>query len=186
MRSVFREAYEAYGKLVSRFAVFSGYLCFLMMWTIDINALSRKVLNAPVPGGYEAAQSMLTVVIMLPFAYTLFKGEHVRTTVLTSNLPANTARVLLGYWMIIGFLVFAAVTWGTFLYALRAYDIGEEVWGATVRFAVWPAKMAVSFGCVLICVQFLLSALDILVFGDKSRHPDAHEEIVNPGEGADV
>jgi TRAP-type C4-dicarboxylate transport system permease small subunit len=177
MESVFRKTYEIYGKLVSGFAIFSGYLCFLMMWTIDVNAISRKVLNAPVPGGYEAAQSMLTILIMLPFAYTLLKREHVRTTVLTSKLPADTARNLLGFWMVIGFFVFAAVTWGTFLYALRAYNIGEEVWGATVRFAVWPAKMAVSFGCVLISIQFLFGAIDILVFGDKTKHPDEHEPL---------
>ena len=79
--------------------------------------------------------------------------------------------------MVVGFVVFRGRwTWGDpFLYALRAYHIGEEVWGANrSRFARMAGKEWLSASAApLICVQFSFSALSTsLVFGDKIKHPE--------------
>lgn len=154
---------KAYGKFQYRVSMVAGLFTFAMMWLIDVNALSRKIFNAPVPGGVEITQSLLCFVIMLPFGYVLSRGEHVNTVFLTSRFPHAVNRALHVFWMTVGCLVFAAVTWGTFQFALRSYAMSEQVWGATIRFPVWPAKMAVSLGAFLLAVQFALEALVGLV-----------------------
>ncbi len=174
---------HAMGRVLYWASVVAGVITFIMMWLIDINALSRKVFNAPVPGGVEFTQSLLTVAIMLPFGYVLFKREHVNTVFLTSNFPRSFTRWLQFFWMSVGCLVFAAVTYGTFLFALRSYNMGEQVWGATVRFPLYPAKFAVSLGTALISIQFALDALLSLVTGDdgdlSAADPDPEKALLH-------
>lgn len=144
-------------------AVLAGAATFLIMWVIDINAFSRKLLNAPLPAGVELTQALLPIAIMLPFAWALASRHHVSSAFLTTRLSPRAARLLRVFWMIVGFVLFAFVTYGTWQYALRSYRMGEQAWGATLRFPIWPSKMAVSLGTALICVQFALEALKGLV-----------------------
>jgi len=157
---------RAYGRFLYFVAAAAGVLTFAMMWLIDANALSRKVFNMPVPAGVELTQSMLTMAIMLPFGFVLFRREHVNTVFLTSRLPRYVDRWLHFFWMIAGCLVFAAVTYGTFKFGLRSYVMNEQVWGANMRFPVYPAKFAVSLGTALLSIQFLLDAFIALVNAD--------------------
>jgi len=160
---------RAYGMLLYWAAVVSGLITFVMMWLIDVNALSRKIFNAPVPAGVELTQSLLTVAIMLPFGYVLVRGEHVNTVVLTSKFSPRVNRWLTAFWMMVGCVLFAAVTYGTFMFAQRSYLMNEQVWGATIRFPVYPAKFAVALGTALLSIQFLLDALAALVSGEAEE-----------------
>jgi TRAP-type mannitol/chloroaromatic compound transport system permease small subunit len=170
---------RAFGRILLGATLLSGVICFVMMWLIDANALSRKIFNAPVPGGVELTQSLLTASIMLPFGYVLFRGEHVNTVFLTSRFSKAANRFLYLFWMTVGFLLFCAVAYGSFNFALRSYAMNEQVWGATVRFPLYPAKFAVTVGAVLIAVQFALEALVALVThgdGDLSAAMPDHEK----------
>jgi TRAP-type C4-dicarboxylate transport system permease small subunit len=159
---------DSYGRVLRAFAVLAGVAAFAIMWLIDVNAVSRKLMNAPLPAGVELTQALLPAVIMLPFGYALMQRQHVRSAFLVSRLPGRVARGLQVFWMLVGFVLFALVAWGTFRYALRSYTMGEQAWGADFRFPLWPSKMAVSLGAALICLQFLLEALRGMLAG-----PDA-------------
>ena len=178
MLETFLKIYRGYGKVLWGFAVVSGLFTFAIMWVIDANALSRKAFNLPVPAAVEITQSLLTAAIMLPFGYALLKREHVRTVLFTSRLSRPTTRLLHVFWMITGFVLFALVSYGTFRYALRSYNMNEQVWGATIRFPLWPAKMAVSLGTLLLSVQFLLDAVrGLLTDDDGELHETIAEEV---------
>lgn len=164
------------GRILYGATVIAGVITFIMMWLIDANALSRKIFNAPVPAGVELTQSLLTFAIMLPFGYVLFKGEHVNTVFLTSSFSHRVNVWLRFFWMSVGCLLFAAVTYGTFMFALRSYAMSEQVWGATIRFAVWPAKMAVSVGSALLCIQFAIEALASFIADDTGEFSASLEE----------
>ncbi|KMK64933.1 TRAP-type mannitol/chloroaromatic compound transport system, small permease component [Puniceibacterium sp. IMCC21224] len=140
-------------------AILAGMVTFVIMWVIDINAFTRKLLNAPLPAGVEMTQALLPLAIMLPFAWALASNNHVSSGFLTSRLSPRANRYIRAFWMFVGFLLFAAVTYGTWQYAMRSYRMGEQAWGATLRFPIWPSKMAVSLGTALICLQFGVEAL---------------------------
>ena len=76
----------------------------------------------------------------------------------------------------VGFVLFAAVAYGTSRFALRSYMMNEQVWGATIRFPLYPAKLAVSIGAALLCIQFLFDAMLALFDSDdgdlSSELPD--------------
>ncbi|NBS03372.1 MAG: TRAP transporter small permease [Rhizobiales bacterium] len=165
MKHGFIKLYQTSGKWMEYAAAIAGFLAFLMMWVIDTNAISRKLFNAPVPAGVEFTQSILTAVIMLPFAYTLYKQEHVNTVFLTSRFSPEFNRWLHCFWMTVGMLIFAAVAYASLQYTIRSYNMNEQVWGATIRFAVYPAKAAVAIGAALISFQFLMEALHAIIIG---------------------
>lgn len=176
MRDTFLRIYQWYARALLAFAMLAGVLTFVIMWVIDFNAFARKLFNAPLPASLEITQSLLVGVIMLPFAYTLLRREHVNTVFFTQRLPYATRRALHVFWMLVGFLLFVAVTYGTFQYGLRSYRMNEQIWGATIQFPLWPAKMIVSVGTLLICVQFLLEAIHALLIDDeRAIDPDPLE-----------
>jgi len=176
-------ARELMGRILYAASLVAGVITFVMMWLIDANALSRKIFNAPVPAGVELTQSLLTFAIMLPFGYVLFKREHVNTVFLTSNFPRRITRWLHFFWMSAGCIVFLAVTYGTFLFAVRSWGMNEQVWGATIRFPLYPAKFAVSFGTMLIAIQFALDAALSLLTGDdgdlSAADPDPEKALLH-------
>ena len=174
MRDIFLTVYRGYAKVLWFFAMLAGAATFAIMWIIDINVLTRKVFNAPLTGGIELTQSLLTAAIMLPFGYALLQRDHVSTVLFTSTLPPRIARILETAWMLAGCLLFAFVTYGTFKYALRSYSMNEQVWGANIRFPLWPAKMAISAGALLLSIQFLLDFARGLIFGDDDT---LHESV---------
>lgn len=176
MEDLFLKIHTGYGRVLWAFAMLAGLCTFAIMWVIDINAFTRKLFNAPVPAALEITQSLLVVAIMIPFAFTLLKREHVNTVFLVSHFSSSTRRILYIFWMIVGFLLFAAVTYGTFQYGMRSYRMNEQIWGATIQFPLWPSKMAVSVATLLICIQFLIEALcAILIKNFHEKEGDVTE-----------
>ena len=159
MSATFLRVYRIYERVLWAAAMLAGLLTFAIMCVIDLNAFLRKLFNWPLPAALEITQSLLVGAIMLPFAFTLLKRQHVNTVFFTSQLSQRARRYLHLFWSVVGFLLFAAVTYGTFRYALRSYQMNEQTWGATIQFAIWPSKMAVSLGTLLITIQFLLDAI---------------------------
>lgn len=177
MSDSFLKIYGYYAKALWAFAILAGILTFAIMLVVDANALTRKLFNWPLPAALEITQALLVGAIMLPFAFTLFKREHVSTVFLTSRLPAGARRWLHFFWAVVGGLLFAAVTYGTFEYAMRSLRMNEQIWGATIQFAVWPAKMAVSVGTLLLTVQFLLDAIGVLLIPNFREHDEETAEL---------
>lgn len=163
MSRSFEIVYRLYGRLVQAAALVAGAATFAIMWLIALSALLRTLFNAPIPASVEISQALLVLCITFPLAFTLMKREHVRTIVLAQLLPARTQTLVYALWMIVGTLVFAAATYGTFQYGMRSYSMNEMVWGATIQFPLWPSKLAVSIGCFLLTVQFALEAVGALL-----------------------
>lgn len=169
----FMKVYRLYGRLMSYVAVVAGICVFAMMWLVDINVLARMFFNAPLLGSVEIAQALLVFCIMfgLPFAQT--NGAHVRVTILVSRFPRRLREILFALAMLCGSAFFALLTYSSFGFALRSYQVGEAVWGAALRFPLFPVKGAITVGALLISVQFLFDAIRVGLF----RQTEMHDEI---------
>lgn len=166
MSRIFENIYSLYGKVTLIAALIAGIATFAIMWLISLSALLRTLFNAPIPASVEISQALLVLCITFPLGFTLMKREHVRTIAMAQHLPAKTQTVIYAIWMVIGMLVFAAATYGTFQYGLRSYSMNEMVWGATIQFPLWPSKLAVSIGCGMLAIQFTLEALGAVLIPD--------------------
>ncbi|MFM9269702.1 TRAP transporter small permease subunit [Halomonas elongata] len=163
MTRTFETVYWLYSKVVLAAALIAGAATFAIMWLIALSALLRTLFNAPIPASVEISQALLVLCITFPLGFTLMKREHVRTIVLAQRLPVRAQHLIYALWMMIGTLVFAAATYGTFQYGMRSYNMNEMVWGATIQFPLWPSKLAVSIGCGMLTIQFALEALGAML-----------------------
>lgn len=180
MYEIFLKTYRGYSIALWAFATVAGISTFAIMTVITLNAVLRKGINWPLPAALEVTQALLVVAIILPFAFTQFLREHVSTVFFTSRLSMNAQRWLHCFWCVVAFVLFVSVTYGTFQYALRSYAMNEQIWGATIQFPVWPAKMAISLGTALAAIQFLLDAIGYAFVphfreqADKAAELNAH------------
>ena len=160
----FMRIYRAYGKLLGVFAVVAGISAFAIMWLVDANVLGRKVFNQPVLGSVEISQALLVICIMLGLPYAQSNGVHLRVTLIVGHAPRRIGEILYGLAALTGCAVFAVLAYSGYSFALRAWTVGEEVWGASVRFPLWPVKAMIPLGAGLLSLQFLLDAVRVLIF----------------------
>jgi TRAP-type C4-dicarboxylate transport system permease small subunit len=160
----FMQFYTAYGRLLGFIAVIAGISAFAIMWLVDANVLGRKIFNQPVMGSVEISQALLVICIMLGMPYAQSNGVHLRVTLIIGYAPRRIGEVLYGLAALAGCAVFAVLTWSGYSFALRAWNVGEEVWGASVRFPLWPVKAMIPLGAGLLSLQFMLDAVRVLVF----------------------
>jgi TRAP-type C4-dicarboxylate transport system permease small subunit len=142
----------------------AAFAFFAMMWLIDVNALSRKLLNAPVTGTLEITEALMVVAILLPMAYAQMTRSHIRVTLLTKHLSVGAQRALYTVALFLGFVFAVWAAWAAFGFFLRSYSVDEHAWG-TVRFPIYPSKGAVALGMALLAIQFLLDTIRVGVFG---------------------
>lgn len=172
MSNTFLRVYEFYGRFLYYAAVLSGGAIFFVMWLIDTSALTRKLFNSPVPGSVEISEALLVVGIMLPMAYAQYTRAHVRVTLLTKHTSPRIQQALFIIAMLVGFVITSLMAWAAFNYALRSFDINEYVWGARVRFPLYPIKATLCFGFVMLALQFLLDMIKISLFGLEAETED--------------
>ena len=163
MTSTFNTVYALYGKVVLVAALIAGAATFAIMWLIALSALLRTLFNAPIPASVEISQALLVLCITFPLGFTLMKREHVRTVALAQLMSERVQTAAYFAWMLLGTLIFAAATYGTFQYGIRSYNMNEMVWGAALQFPLWPSKLAVSIGCGMLAIQFALETIGTLL-----------------------
>ena len=162
--NVFLRLYDLYGRLVGYLATIAGISTFCMMWLVDANVLGRKIFNQPVISSVEISQALLVACVFLAMPFAQARGAHLRVTLITGLAPRRLGEMLFGISALAGCALFGVLTYSSYHFALRAWIIGEEVWGASLRFPLWPVKGIIPLGAALLSGQFLLDALRVLLF----------------------
>ncbi len=157
----FMRLYTLYGRLLAGVAVLAGFATFAMMWLVDVNVIGRKLLNMPVMGSVEISQALLVFCVLLGLPHAQATGAHLRVTVLVRHFPRSLRKALYVLASLAGATIFALLAWSSWGFMMRAYNVGEQVWGAAVRFPLWPVKAMIPLGATLLAVQFVLDALRV-------------------------
>lgn len=177
--SLFMQIYDAYRRLIALAATIAGLSAFALMWLVDINVITRRLYNAPIPGSVEISQALLVLTIMLGLAFAQSTGAHLRVTIITDRLPRRLRRQLFALAALIGFGFFAVLTLSTYYFALRSFNVNEYAWGAGFSLPLYPVKAAICAGSLLLSVQFLLDAIRVGVFDLVVEH-DAVDSTTEP------
>jgi TRAP-type C4-dicarboxylate transport system permease small subunit len=168
----FMGLYRLFRHVLSFMALLAGLATFAMMWLVDANVIGRRLFNAPILGTVEMAQALLVFSVMLGLPFAQANGAHLRVTIVVERLPLRVREVLFALGMLAGCALFALLAYASFGFALRSYQIGEAVWGAALRFPLWPVKGAITLGAALISIQFLLDAIRVGLFRRRLEHDD--------------
>lgn len=167
---IFGHIWRGYGALLYGLGLIAALATAIMMFLVVCNALARYLFNAPINGAFEITESLLTVVVFLSLALTLYGDGHIRVILLTQRFSPRVQRIVRIFTLLLGAVFFAWCSYGTWGFAMESYLTNEQEWGS-IQFPLYPVKFLVFAGLVLLSVQYVLSAI----------HEAVSEHSVNEG-----
>lgn len=100
-------------------AYFASFTLFAIMWLTFIDVLGRDIFNKPLPGGFEAIELLMGVMMFAALPVLTASEEHVIVTILDDVIP-GAVRVLQR--LAINLLSAAALV----VLAWRLWDVAEK------------------------------------------------------------
>lgn len=136
------------------FAVSSGIALLAMMLVGAIDVAGTSLFNQPLPGTFEATETLMVVTIFLALGLSQQRRTHISVEVVVKCMPAWMQRLSGLLAAGLSLLFFALIAWFGWEAAARSYAVGEFSSGI-VNFPIWPAKGALALGASLMAAQCL-------------------------------
>jgi len=168
-------------RLIDRFSEKIGHVFFwLVLATVLIsaaNAIVRKVFNYSSNGLLEIQWYLFSAIFLFLAGYTLLRNEHVRIDVVAGRLSKRaqawidifgTLFFLLPMVVLIGWL-----SWPVFIEAYERHEVSTNAGGLII----WPARLLLPIGFVLLAVQGVSELIKRVAFL-KGLIPDPSEKHV--------
>ncbi|NDP41306.1 MAG: TRAP transporter small permease subunit [Aromatoleum sp.] len=140
------------------------------------NAVVRKAFNYSSNSFLEIQWYLFSLIFLFCAGYTLKHNEHVRIDIITSRLSAR-ARASIDIFGTLFFLLPMAVlimwlSWPVFVDAYTRHEVSTNAGGLII----WPARLMVPIGFLLLILQGLSELIKRIAFL-KGLIPDPSEKI---------
>lgn len=139
--------------LNTRVGQFIKWLILAAVIVSTVNAIVRKLFNVSSNSWLELQWYLFGAVFMLGAAYTFLKNEHIRIDVVTSHFAKRTRDWIDVFGHVFFLIPFCWIMiWHGWPFFLRSFEINEQSMNAG-GLTVWPAKILVPLGFVLLLLQ---------------------------------
>lgn len=143
---------------------FGTLLIVAAMLLVSADVISRDVFNQPVRGVPEMVGASIVAIVFLQIAHALRSGRMIRSDSLLAILARRNPRMAHmseALFALLGAVLFATIVYAAVPLVLEAVKAGTFI-GASGFFTmpIWPVKVVVVIGCVLMTLQYLRLALD--------------------------
>ena len=137
-------------------------LAFLILWDIT----GRTFFNAPFDGTIEIVANSMVSILFLQLPYTIYRGAHLRTTVVYQNLPNIGRRLIDIFVAILGIWFFWSVAVGGWEDMIIGWEVDEREGEGSIRVPIYPVRsLIIVFAIVSMLVYMVL--LWHFVFGTE-------------------
>ena len=154
-------------------ALVGGFVVFLLMLMVAIDAIGRKVAGA-LPGALEFSEALMVPAVFLPLMYVQMKREHVFVGVVTMGLSVRTQSLIDAVAAIIGAVLFGFLTWLAMEKALQSTVVWEYRL-AVIPVPIWPFRWIIPLGTGLLVLQLMLTAKQEFERAFGAEEPLAHD-----------
>ena len=145
-------------KFAEWMALGGGFVVFVLMLMVAIDAIGRKVASA-LPGALEFSEAFMVPAVFLPLMFVQLRREHVFVGVATDWLSPRARAFLDGVAALVGIVIFGLLTWLAFEKAMQAFTVGEYR-VAVISVPIWPFRCIIPFGTGLMVLQLALNAIE--------------------------
>lgn len=161
----------------------AGAVVFIMAITLA-DVIPRYLFGRGLYGTVEIGEVALVSAVWLGLAYAELDRAHVRTNIVTGRISPRAARVMRLFGYTIMLLFVAWLCWESVFRAIHSVELREYRFGI-VRVPIWPGKVALAIGTLLMAIQAGLELFD-LGRGREIFTPEyeAGTELPQTGEGA--
>lgn len=126
----------------------------LLILFVAFDVIGRYILNRPIKGDFELIVLATGIIASLGLADALVHDGHIRIDILTSRFPKNVRSILDFFANLFGFVLWGIVTWRVIIYGLTLKN-SKSISGL-LPIPVYPFAFIVAFGCVTLCLVFLV------------------------------
>jgi len=127
-------------------------LAFLILYDI----VGRTFFNSPFDGTIEIVANSMVSILFLQMPYTIYRGAHLRTTVIYMNVPDFWRRMIDVTVGILGVWFFCSIAYGGYEDMVVGWQVDEREGEGSISVPVYPVR-------TLIFVFALVSAFTYLV-----------------------
>jgi TRAP-type mannitol/chloroaromatic compound transport system permease small subunit len=163
------------------FMVLLGSLGMLASMAICVaDVIGTDFFDWPVPGALEFTESTMVLIVFGALAFTQEKRGHIRVEILYGFFGPRMQSFMDLLTHLVALVFFCLLAWYSFGELSYSLEIDESTMG-TIRFPLYPARMLLSAGAVLLVVQL---ALDVVAdFGRMRRGegPPPHGAAADAG-----
>lgn len=149
-------------KVCSWISFLGAVFVFLLMFLICSDVFGRWMLGNPIEGTIEIAQNMTAVIVFLMLPWSVHLGQHVRSTMLASMLPARAGNLIVALSYLIGALLFVIVFFYSYDPMIQAAKLGDYE-GDTFRFPLTPVWVVLLISSVLCSLQCFIKMIMIII-----------------------
>lgn len=139
--------------------VAGGIILTAMMLLVTGDVLGRYLFNSPVHGTTEVIEFMMVALLYFTLAHTQAAKAHIRVEMFVSRLSPKAQLICDEMAYIMGFVLFALITWQATLSAIKAWQLWETTFGV-ILFPLFPAKVLIPIGSFLFCLRLLLDSVE--------------------------
>jgi len=129
-----------------------------MMLLVTADVLGRYLFNNPIHGTTEVIEFMMVALLYFTLAHTQAAKAHIRVEMFISRLPPKTQLLCQEMAYILGFILFALITWQGIGSAAKAWKVWETTFGV-ILFPLFPAKVLIPIGSFLLCLRFFMDIM---------------------------
>ncbi|WP_181711299.1 TRAP transporter small permease subunit [Roseovarius sp. TE539] len=166
--------------------VLAGSTILVITLVIVADITLRVLANQPVRGATEFSTLLMIALVYLGLASVQVSKSNFRMGVVIDNLPARARDVLNLITTLIALAAIATLTWYTAGEALYSLD-KREMTHAAISFPVYPARLTIALGLLLLSLQLAIDALRLMLSlwpsGGGPRGGKASGAAAGPTEG---
>jgi TRAP-type C4-dicarboxylate transport system permease small subunit len=155
---------RAIGRLSGFLGVLSGLATLIITLTVILDVALRATINAPILGATEFSTLLLLVLVYLGLASVQASKSNFSVEIVVAVLPPAVRRVQELLVTLLSAVVIGLLAWYTGREAWSSTLRGEMSFGA-ITFPVWPARITLSFGLLMLWVQLVVDALQLMFKG---------------------
>lgn len=138
----------------------AALLTFLLSFLVVADVIGRGAFSSPVKGTPEIVSMSIVIICFLLAGYSVHSGSMLRTDALVGLMGRRGPLIAVFMSGVLGCLFFALIGWGSVEPTLHAWRSGEFEGEGALRVPVWPARLVVMFGALLVALIYLGQAVE--------------------------
>ena len=145
-------------------------LIFVMMVSITADVCLRYFANKPILGVVELNRMLLVLVVFFTLGYAQVRKQHINVGLLLNLMSPKRRIIVETLELLLALVVVGFFTYGSILTAYKSTIEGEYEMGVA-SFPVWPGRIALAIGLLMLCMQYLAD----IISGLRSHLDDKGE-----------
>ena len=134
-------------------------LIVFMMFSMTIDIFMRYLFNAPIAGVVELDRTLLVIVVFFSVGYCQLRKKHILAEFLLDRLSEKPKTLVIALETILALVIMVIFTYGCVTNAIEStMDLEHEV--GIVNFPIWPSKIAIAFGLIMLDLQYVFDIID--------------------------